>query len=200
MEYSRRFHDFPWPSMTFHGFLWDKFSDIPELSIVFHNLPEFSIMFHNVLWHSMAFHKVPWTSIWPSVHIWGSLRFPVGYPEAKWSFWDIIHKSLWLSQGSASYSFADVLKSMNSAWSLLAVFRAWGYEYCLRVTRVPLRSLSIIWGYNAWWLLNQVFPDLVRFFSHSQFLQCASHFLLIFTYAAAMLNNGQNYDSQNAQK
>ena len=39
MEHSRRFHDFPWPSMTFHGFLWDKFSDIPELSRTFHNFP-----------------------------------------------------------------------------------------------------------------------------------------------------------------
>ena len=46
-----------------------------------------------------------------------------------------------------------------------------------------------MWGYNAWWLLNQAFPDLVRFFSCSQFLQCASHFLLIFTYAAAMLDS-----------
>ena len=51
-----------------------------------------------------------------------------------------------------------------------------------------MRSLSILWGYNAWWLLNQVFPDLVGFFSCSQFLQCASYFLLIFTYAAAMLD------------
>ena len=52
-----------------------------------------------------------------------------------------------------------------------------------------MRSLSIIWGYNAWWLLDQVFPDLVGFFSCSQFLQCASHFLLIFIYAAAMLDS-----------
>ena len=122
LEGSMTFHSLLWPSMGFYGINSQIFQNFPELSRI-------SIMFHNVLWHSMTFHKVPWTSIWPSVHLWGSLRFPVGYPEAKWSFWDIIHKSLWLSQGSVLCTFAGMLESMNSAWSLLAVFRAWGSEY-----------------------------------------------------------------------
>ena len=117
------------------------------------------------------------------------LGFPVSYPEAILKLWDIIHEFLWLSQGSVSCTFASILELWSSAWYLLAVFRVWRFEYCLSVTRVPLRSINVLWGFSAWWLLNQGFPDLVGFFSCSQFLQYASYFLSIITYAATMHNS-----------
>ena len=140
----------------------------------------------------MAFHDLPQSSM--DFHL--AFSTSLGFPEVSyWLSWGCIWALRHLFMNSFDYlrvlhhaPLLVCLISWSSAWFPLAVFRVWRSEYCLSVTRVPLRSLSVFWRFGAWWLLNQVFLDLVRFFSHSQFLQCTSHFLSIITYAAAMLD------------